>query len=1114
MSSHSRRCGGAIRLELRRLARLAWPLARLPAWLLVWLTAALLALAALAAAPSLAASAGPHWSIASQSEPTFFKAGDTADAYRLVIRNDGALPSTHGNAVTVTDTLPHGLTATKVSARGEGANGTGSPRYEMTCPGAPVTETVTCTYTEAPNAGPVLPGATIVVTVVVSIPAGVQALKPNSATVSGGGAASASTTETTPIDEQPVPFGLAFFDTDIADEAGNTDTQAGSHPYELTASLAYNVSAREVPSPFNGGAESPLADASAKDLEVVLPPGLVGAANAVPRCSQQAFQTQEGLDCPLDTQVGTVKPYFYGSFHSAVYPVFDLVPPPGQPLELGFTVAGIGHVPIFFHLRSDALDSGGAYGVTASLNDIPEAGPLQGAILTLWGVPAQASHDLEREGTVGQGRQQQGEFCKPSAEVVAGVEKQKRCPSGLAPKPFLTLPSRCQTTALHVGVLSDSWQSPGPPLQSFLPEPIAAEAITGCEQLSFSPSLALVPEIAQAGAPSGYTIELHMPQNEDPSGLATPDLRAAVVRLPVGVVISPSAADGLRGCSGEQFGLYSTAPAGCPAQSQIGTVKIATPLLSNPLEGQVFLGEPDCRPCTPVDAQHGGLIRLLLQVQGAGVTVKLEGSTTIDQGTGQLTVSFVQAPELPFADLTLTLNGGARAPLANPSTCGIPLTANSWLTPYSSETPAEPSSAPFAVSGCPLPQFHPSFIAGTTDNQAGAFSPLVVTLSRTDQDEDLEALTVRLPPGLLGMLSQVQLCPQVQAQADACGPQSEIGTATVGAGPGSDPLFLDGSVYLTGPYEGAPFGLSIVVPAVAGPFDLGTIDVGARIEVNPSTSALTIASDPLPQSLDGIPLQLKTINLDIDRAGFVLNPTSCQPLAIEAALESSEGTTVHVASPYQAASCALLAFKPKLTALTHATASKTGGVHLHVRITASPGEANIAKVKLDLPKRMVPRLSTLQQACTAAVFAADPASCPAASAVGTATVLTPLVRQPLSGPVYVVSHGRAAAPEIALVLQGGGVVLEVVGQTSVKDGFAAGVFRSLPDVPISEFDLLLDAGPHSLLAANLQALAEPSMCDQSLAMPTVITAQNGAVLKQTTKIAVSGCPKRRRRLRT
>jgi hypothetical protein len=1058
--------------------------------------------------PAAASTAGPHWQILSESQPTFFKAGDTSDAYVLIIRNDGGMATAPGSTVTVTDNMPAGVTATKVTAHGEAANGNGLPRYELTCPQVPITGAIACTYAEAPEQGRILPGATIVLTIVVSIPAGVKALGANSATVSGGGATSASTpSETTPLDAEPAPFGLSFFDVDTVGEGGEAATQAGSHPFELTTSLAFNVSSRETPSAGNAGAESPLASAAPKDVAVALPPGLIGDPNALPKCSQRAFLEREELNCPLDTQVGTVKPFFYGTFPSAVFPVFNIVPPPGQPAELGFSVAGIGHVPLFFHV---AINDEGDYGLTAQLNEIPEAGPLQGAILTLWGVPAEASHDLEREGTLGEDGQQGGEFCKPLVKVEGGVEKQTRCPSDSPARPFLTLPSECQASTLTAGVSSDSWQVPGPPLQPFPSKQIAVEPITGCEQLSFAPSLSLAPETTQAGAPSGYSLAVHVPQNESPTALATPDLRDATVKLPAGVVLSPSAANGLQACSRAQFALDTLAAATCPPRAQIGTVKIATPLLSSPLEGEVFVGQPECAPCTPSDAQDGRLLRLLVQAQGSGVIVKLEGATSIDQSTGQLTARFRELPQLPWEQLQLNLNGGPRAPLANMSACGVPLAASSWLTPYSSESAAQPTSEPFALSGCPTPQFRPSFVAGTTGNQAGAFSPLTVTLSRADQDEDIEDVSVHLPPGLLGMLSKVQLCPEAQARAGACTPQSEIGSATVGAGPGADPLFLEGGhVYLTGPYEGAPFGLSIVVPAVAGPFDLGTVVVGARIEVSPTTAALTIVSDPLPQSLDGMPLQLKTLNLEISREHFAFNPTDCQPLAVEGALESSEGATAAVSSRFQAANCATLAFKPKLSALTHATADKAGGVHLHVRITSTPGQANIAAVKLDLPKRMVPRLSTLQKACTAAAFEASPASCPAASVVGSATVLTPVVRQPLSGPVYVVSHGRAALPEIALVLRGEGTVVELVGQTSVKGGIASGTFRSLPDVPFSELDLLLDAGPHSLLAANLPARANGSMCGQSLAMPTAITGQNGAVLKQTTKIAVSGCRRRR-----
>jgi hypothetical protein len=1074
--------------------------------------AIIVAVILICASSSLAAPASPHWSIVSESQPTYFTGG-SSDAYVLVVRNDGAGSTVPDSVVTLTDRLPEHVTTTKVTAQGEAANGSAVSLYKPACVEESGAELVTCTYEEGPSDGPVFAGATIVVTITVAVSSevatGGASSITNTATVSGGGAPSASTAEVTPIEDEPVPFGLSFFDVDIVREDGEAEPQAGSHPFELTTSFLFNVSSRESPSANNKDDEWPLAAAAPKDIEVALPAGLVGDPNSVPQCSQQAFLEGMNLNCPVDTQVGTVKPFFYGEFRSAVYPVYNLVPPAGAPAELGFSVAGIGHVTIFFHVRRNEH---GEDRIVASLNGIPETGPLQGAILTLWGVPAEASHDLEREGTVGAGGQEDSEFCKPLTEKEAGVEKRTSCPSDAPAKPFLTLPSRCQLEQPFT-IMTDSWESPGQFQTYSFPEPEAATAITGCEKLSFTPSLTLTPETTQADTPSGYTVELHVPQNEDPTGLAEADLRDAIVTLPAGVVVSPSATSGLQACSPTQFDQGSTSAASCPPQAQIGTVEIATPILSSPLEGQIFLGEPECQPCTPAEAQEGELIRLQLQAQGSGVTVKLEGSGSIDQATGQLTVTFRESPQLPFEDVRLTLDGGSRAPLANTSTCGVPLAARSSLTPYSSEAPAQPSSEPFELSGCPSPRFQPSFLAGTTDNQAGAFSPLTLTLSRTDQDEDLRSLSVTMPPGLLGMISEVPLCQQTQAQAGTCGAQSEIGSATVGAGPGPEPVFVDGTVYLTGPYEGAPFGLSIVVPATVGPFDLGTIVVGAKIDVNPATAALTIASGPLPQSLDGIPLQIKTVNLDIDREGFMLNPTDCRPLAFEGTADSSQSLTAPVSSRFQAANCAALAFAPKLSGVTHAKTSKADGAYLHVRIVSAGGQANIAKLKVDLPRQLTPRLSTLEHACLATVIEANPGGCPAASVVGSVTLITPLLRQPLVGPVYVVSHGRAASPALEFVLQGEGVTVEVIGQTSFQHGVLAGAFRSLPDVPFSTLGLVLTEGPHSLFAANLPAKARRSMCGQSLEMPTEITGQNGAVLKRTTKLGVAGCatPKARRK---
>jgi hypothetical protein len=321
-----------------------------------------------------------------------------------------------------------------------------------------------------------------------------------------------------------------------------------------------------------------------------------------------------------------------------------------------------------------------------------------------------------------------------------------------------------------------------------------------------------------------------------------------------------------------------------------------------------------------------------------------------------------------------------------------------------------------------------------------------------------------------------------------------------------------GQVFITQSYKGAPYGLSIAQPAKAGPFDLGggacdCVVVRARVEVDPHTAALTVVSDPLPTILQGIPLQIKHVNVTVDRAGFTFNPTSCSKLAVTAVLSGGQGATAKASVPFQLANCATLPFRPRFTVLTKAHTSKANGAYLHVKVSSGPGQANIAKVRAELPRQLPSRLSTLQKACPDATFNANPASCPAGSVVGTATALTPVLKSPLSGPAYLVSHAGAAFPDLVILLQGEGITLELVGNTDIRKGTTISTFDTVPDAPITSFDLVLPDGPHSALGANLPAKARSSLCRANLAMPTLITGQNGAVIRQTTRIAVSGCPR-------
>jgi hypothetical protein len=394
--------------------------------------------------------------------------------------------------------------------------------------------------------------------------------------------------------------------------------------------------------------------------------------------------------------------------------------------------------------------------------------------------------------------------------------------------------------------------------------------------------------------------------------------------------------------------------------------------------------------------------------------------------------------------------------------------------------------------------------------QAGGFSPFSLTFSRQDREQDLSGLTVTMPPGLIGKIAGIPQCPEAQAAAGSCPAASKVGTATAAAGSGSDPLWQSGTVYLTGPYKGAPFGLSVVVPAVAGPYNLGNVIARAAIYIDPNTAQVTVVSDPLPQSVDGVPLRVKTVNVTVGgENNFTFNPTNCAPMSVSATITSVQGASDNVSTPFEATNCAELPFKPSLTATTQGKASKLSGAGLTIKVVPPPGNANIAKVDLEIPKQLPSRLTTLQKACTEAQFNANPAGCPEASNIGTAKAYTPVLASPLVGPAYLVSHGNAAFPDVEFVLQAEGVRIDLDGKTQIKKGITYSHFETVPDAPVTRFEATLPEGPHSIFATNLPQSAKYNLCGQALSMPTTITGQNGAVVKQTTKIAISGCAKKK-----
>jgi hypothetical protein len=1028
---------------------------------------AIAAIAALAIVASPASAASTTLALSSKAAPTNFAPASTNDQYVLSVINTGGAP-TDGSDIVVHDALPAGLTVTSIFGFEYFSNG------PVTC----TSEPTTCTYE-----GTLPANDTLTIIVNVAVAPGTTSAEPNSVTLSGGGATSVTTSSPTVISAIPAPPGLQSLDGEVSNRDGSAATQAGSHPY--SASLDFEVNTKY-------GAFAPVPSGPLKDTVVNLPAGFIGNPEATPKCALSDFSASR---CPSDSQVGVAGVEITDGLHGD-QPVFNLKAPSGAPAELGFLFAAN---PVYLKAT---VRTGGDYGVTLTSSNLATAVSLFGVRFTLWGVPADPSHDSQR--------------CAASGSI----ETLRSCAAGITPQPFLTNPTRCTAPGegLETQLLTDFWTKPGAfTSNSFVthlpyPEEATEQGTDGCGRVPFAPTISVAPDNSRAGAPAGYQVSIHVPQNENPTGLAQADLKTAVVALPSGVVVSPSAADGLGGCgdgSGgtpNQIGLGSADAPACPDSSKIGTVAITTPLLETPLTGSVYLANQGNNP-------FHSLLALYLVAQGDGVTIKLAGKVSADPVTGQLTATFDENPQLPFTDLQVNFKGGPRAPLANPVACGT-YTATAELTPWTGTAPATPTSS-FAVNeGCaaPLP-FGPSLSTGSVTTERGAFSPFTFTLSRGEREQTLGRIAVHTPPGLLAVLKGVSQCPEPQASQGACGPASLIGHTTVAAGAGSSPFYLGGSVYLTGPYHGAPFGLSIVVPAIAGPFNLGTVVVRAAIAIDPATAQLTITSDPLPTILQGIPLGLRVVNVTVDRAAFMFNPTDCAASKVDATAQSAQGAVAASSTPFQVANCATLPFKPKLSASAGGKASKAGGASLDVKIASrggpqpGAGEANIASVKVALPKQLPSRLTTLQKACLAATFEANPANCPAASNVGMATAATPILAHPLSGPAYLVSHGGAAFPDLEIVLQGEGVTIVLDGKTDIKKGITSSTFKAVPDAPISSFELKLPTGYNSILTSNVPQAKRFSLCGQTLNMPTAITGQNGAALNQTTKIAIDGCPK-------
>ncbi len=973
---------------------------------------------------------------------------------------------------------------------------------------------------------------------------------------------------------------------------GSVDVQAGSHPYSLTTTLVL------------GGAGPTGGDL--KDASVALPPGFVGNPNATPRCSFQVFSEEENhrTECPNDTAVGIATSYLASGAGSNVEggasptssQIYNLVPPKGVAAEFGFVAAGV--TPV---LLGTSVRTGSDYGLTTTVKNVNQAVVVKASKVTIWGDPAEASHDPWRGGCVyhiggveqpleapgygldGSEAESEGPLYFASEERFSGLpESQGECPSGQPPSPLLTNPVSCghpRTASVSV----DSWQEPG----VYYLKRVSMPEIHGCGSLSFASSLGVKPETTVASSTSGVDVGVKVPQEStaDPSGLGEADVRDTTVTLPPGLQLNASTADGRQTCSISQIGFtgfseleptvepgvrtaqFTPDPPSCPDASKLATVRVKTPLLEGELTGglyqaspQNFLGLPE-NPFSSLLAVY-----LIAEESNTGVLVKLAGRVevggepgVIGLAPGQIRTTFDNSPQFPFDELHVDFFGGERSALATPALCGSYESAASFTT-WSSATPTGASST-FPISSgphggsCsgPLP-FSPSAVARRAGVNAGGFSSLATEVTREDGQQDLKGVSISFPPGVSGVLSGVPLCGEAQADAGTCGEGSLIGEATASSGVGGDPYDVTGGkVYLTGPYQDAPFGLSIAVVPKAGPFVLQEgrpVVVRAKLEIDPQTAQVTAVTDAsgryaIPQSVEGIPLNLRRLYVNINRPGFAINPTNCNPQTVTGSILGTEGGSSPVSTPFQVTGCPSLKFAPSFTVSTQGHASKADGASLDVKIATRQGpgqapgveEANIRKVDVQLPIQLPSRLSTLQKACTEQQFAANPAGCPEASFVGTAVAHTPLLPVPLEGPAILVSHGGAAFPDLDIVLQGDNVKVVLTGETDIKHGITYSRFETAPDAPFSSFELKLPEGPHSILGAYTKN-GSYSFCNLTntttktktvtrkingktrrikakvkttkyvtLEMPTTITAQDGAVVKQTTKIGLTGCPK-------
>jgi uncharacterized repeat protein (TIGR01451 family) len=1113
-------------------------------------------LVGLGGASSSAQAAGPEWTLKTTHSTDFVK-GDVfirgpeaagtpiwgnANHWDISITNTGDAPI--AGSITFTDVLPPGVKVVGISYGNFGMGGENTPL----CPtikeineGVPLTCTMKAeSPANYPDPGPIPPGQPLAsMYIAVEVLPGSPETLTNEFTLSGGGAPTATVKDSVAVVD-PGPFHIGKFEarTTVESEAPTEATingdgyenwpgakieykplfdVAGGHPPGTTMNRFYY--------------DKFPAYSQFKDAVVRVPPGFFGNPAAAPRCPIATILSRPNFEypvvhdlpgCPPGSKVGRVGLSIL-DFYDAVQvrSLYNVKPDRGYSAQFAANVYGN-----TFSLYVVPLPRSEGYGLTIGSTNSARAGVKMFSAF-FYGVPSEHG-------------------------------------AGTSGAPFLTNPVDCSEAEPKWKVYANSWEDPGrvDPVTGFpdLTDPVwsVAEAIappvTGCDELQFHPAIDVQPVQegpAQPDRPAGVKVQLDFPQTNDPTDLKTvfdasqrqtPPPKDVTVKLPAGVSLSPGASDGLQGCSdlasdpaGDQIRYDSTRPAACPNASIIGTATSNTPLLAtrdpvddsvtgpDPLPGNIYLVKPH-----PGDLSKGqdGTFRILVELNSDryGLNFKLPGTVKADKETGQLTTVFLANPQLPASQLKLNFKSGPRGPLAMPSTCGT-FTTTSNMVPWGSpETPDASPSSNFTISqgvdGAPCSNssaerpFNPTLGAGTQSTGAGQASAFILRIARKDGEQEFSSLDVVAPKGFTASLKGVSYCGEgaiaaaaeksgaAESTSPSCPAASRIGSLTAAAGTGTNPFYNRGDVYLAGPYKGAPLSAVLITPVVAGPFDLGTIVVRTAVDINPETAQVAFHSDPIPQIFDGVPLRIQSIVVKIDRPGFSINPTNCQPKTISANLGGASGAVSTPSNTFQVEGCKKLGFAPKLKLKLKGGTKRLAHPALKATVTYPTGpSANIAAAAVSLPKSQFLDNSNIGEVCTRVQFAAD--TCPVASIYGFARATTPLLDGPVEGPVYLRSSSNKL-PDLVADLEGQ-INVALAGRIDTgKDGGIRTTFEAVPDVPVTQFTLELAGGKKGLLENSKNLCAKPQRAIAKF------TGQNGKVHRITPLIG-NDCKKSKKK---